>query len=159
MAEDPMEDVVATQPDEASQAQSANGHLWGALIPTSQTLKRLDLWRGQNVYTIGRHQNCDFRLASPKISNVHCEITYRGGEEGGDGKEVTVEDKSTNGTFINGIKIGKGKHMLLEQGNELTLGISIEGAVEEYRYMYRHLGNPNPPSSIFDQYQLSSDDP
>ncbi|EJD32526.1 Pkinase-domain-containing protein, partial [Auricularia subglabra TFB-10046 SS5] len=33
----------------------------------------------------------------------------------------------------------------------------IEGAVEEYRYMYRHLGNPNPPSSIFDQYQLSSE--
>ncbi|EJD42331.1 hypothetical protein AURDEDRAFT_168632 [Auricularia subglabra TFB-10046 SS5] len=71
----------------------------------------------------------------------------------------TVAEGNARCGQINGIKIGKGKHMLLEQGNELTLGVSIEGAVEEYRYMYRHLGNPNPPSSIFDQYQLSSDDP
>ena len=59
-------------------------------------------------------------------------------EEGGDAKEVIVEDLSTNGTFvsslrrgeacsnmsgqINGQKIGKGRSMLLCQGNELSLG-------------------------------------
>ena len=53
---------------EASQAQAANNHLWGALIPTSPSLKRVDFWQGQSTYKIGRHHSCDIQLSSPKIS-------------------------------------------------------------------------------------------
>lgn len=151
--------LASQQVQEASQQVTANAHLWGALIPTSPTLSRLDFWRGEPSYTFGRHNSCSYVLRSPKISNVHCTITWRGGEPDGDPAEVLVYDSSTNGTYINGVRIGKGSHRLLEQGNELSFGAAQESSPEhDHRYMYRHFANPeNKLGDFFDSYQLSSE--
>ena len=57
---------------------------------------------GQNV-VLGRHPTeCDatffMKIDSKRVSRVHARICY-------DGRQATVEDCSSNGTFLNGMRI------------------------------------------------------
>jgi len=56
-------------------------------------------------------------------------------QPGGDANEVVVEDLSTNGTWVNGTRIGKGQTMLLAQGNEISFGSGTEhpNPLEDHR--------------------------
>ncbi|KAH7050976.1 kinase-like domain-containing protein [Auriculariales sp. MPI-PUGE-AT-0066] len=118
---------------------------------------RVDFWRSRESYTLGRGVHNDVPLVSPKISacNNHCIISWRG-----DDMEVVVEDLSTNGTFINGQRIGRNNKQLLSQGQEISFGTATEDptARQEFRYMYRHFGGgPAASGGIFDDYQLSTE--
>ncbi|KAJ2233097.1 serine/threonine protein kinase [Coemansia sp. RSA 1286] len=85
-------------------------------------------------YYIGRHKTCDIKIQNPHISNRHC-LIYRvegenvfgshdgsssGSEHGGVGK-VYLEDTSTNGTFVNGQRVGKDASVELRDGDEIQL--------------------------------------
>ena len=61
---------------------------------------------------VGRHRWCDVRIASPRVSRRHCCLALdRGG--------VLVRDLgSTNGTWINGLRIEEG---VLRPGDELEI--------------------------------------
>lgn len=69
--------------------------LWGRLHPCTPDYPTFDLARAKNVYTIGRHKSCDFAISSPKVSSVHCTITFHEADE-----VVTVQDHSRNGTYV-----------------------------------------------------------
>jgi len=63
--------------------------------------------------TIGRVEDNTFQIAEPSVSSHHCEILLKG-------SDVVVHDlDSTNGTFINGEKIGES---VLKPGQILRLG-------------------------------------
>lgn len=63
--------------------------------------------------TIGRVEDNTFQIAEASVSSHHCEILLRGGD-------VVVKDlNSTNGTFINGEKVGES---ILKPGQVLRLG-------------------------------------
>lgn len=51
------------------------------------------------------------------VSRIHCTITY----EPNDGTYI-VTDHSTNGTFISGQKIGKGKSRVVPKGTFVVVG-------------------------------------
>lgn len=59
-----------------------------------------------NEYLFGRSTECDFVFTLQSVSSKHCALFP---ERGSDGRvsRVLVRDMSTNGTFINGVKIGK----------------------------------------------------
>jgi hypothetical protein len=77
------------------------------------------------VMIAGRHQNCDARICSPRVSRRHCCFVI---EPGG----VTVRDlKSANGTWINGERIEDGT---LRSGDEI--------AIAHLRYRFEPCADP-----------------
>src|ERR1044071_911382 len=81
--------------------------------------------------TIGRLDDNTFQITEPSVSSHHCEIIRRG-------NDIVVKDLgSTNGTFINGEKVGEatlksGQILRLGQGEmRLELGIPAPGAPAE----------------------------
>jgi len=66
--------------------------------------------------SLGRKQGCDILLSDVVVSGIHCYITMNSMSA------ATVEDMSTNGTYINGVKIGKGLKLDVKEGDMLTLG-------------------------------------
>ena len=64
--------------------------------------------------TMGRAPGVDFVVDAALVSRVHCRFTLN------QGHELELEDLgSTNGTFVNGTKIGKA---VLRDGDKLTVG-------------------------------------
>ena len=62
---------------------------------------------------IGRHPSCDISLNSDWVSRRHCVLTEDAGE-------IVVRDLgSTNGTWINGRRVQRGR---LKPGDERSLG-------------------------------------
>jgi pSer/pThr/pTyr-binding forkhead associated (FHA) protein len=72
--------------------------MWSIRILSGpQTGQVFDLKLGKNVF--GRGQNCEVKILSLGISKEHCEIhVYKD-------KMMVVDLKSSNGTFVNGVKI------------------------------------------------------
>ena len=65
------------------------------------------------VILIGRSEECDIQIESPKISRKHCCIALM------NGKLLVRDLGSTNGIKINGQKVPEG---LVAPGDELTIG-------------------------------------
>ncbi|KAF4597866.1 hypothetical protein EYR38_006258 [Pleurotus pulmonarius] len=153
------EETQSTQP--ASQREGTmDAHLWGYLQPCNAALTRMDFWKIRPKYTIGRnHDGNEIILPGFKISNYHCVIMW-------DGKEdrtscVTVQDLSSNGTFINGVKIGRGNTKILREGSELAFGTCtpqiVNGGIEDYRFVYRHLAAGPPTEGLYKYYDLCNE--
>ncbi|KAI8972182.1 Pkinase-domain-containing protein [Trametes punicea] len=144
----------ASQPDYVVDA-----HLWGFLIPCSANLRRIDFQKLKPKYQIGRnteqHKN-DIILPGMKISNFHCIIEWDGDES--PRSAVKVTDLSSNGTFINGEKIGKGHFKVLRDGNEIAFGTCVpqpaNGGLEDYRFVYRHMASGPPSRGLHRYYDL-----
>ena len=73
------------------------------------------------IKTIGRARRADFVLDAAMVSRLHCRLTAS--EVGA--LEV-LDLKSTNGTFVNGRRVGRG---LLAPGDRLKVG-RVELTVE-----------------------------
>ncbi|PPQ83126.1 hypothetical protein CVT24_002468 [Panaeolus cyanescens] len=149
---------------EASQSQSQpvpmDSHLWGYLQPCNPNgvLNRIDFWKIHPKYTIGRNTANQVVLPGPKVSNNHCVISWDGVE--GPGSTIAVQDSSSNGTFINGTRIGKGLTKLLREGNEIAFGTAVPQLVnplEDYRFIYRHVAGGPPTEGLYAKYDLGSE--
>ncbi|KAJ2368841.1 serine/threonine protein kinase [Coemansia sp. RSA 2610] len=78
-------------------------------------------------YFIGRHKSCDIRIQNPHISNRHC-LIYRVESVGSDdmassssSSRVYLEDTSTNGTYVNGMRVGRDVSVELRDGDKIQL--------------------------------------
>jgi pSer/pThr/pTyr-binding forkhead associated (FHA) protein len=85
------------------------------------------------LIVVGRHQHCDVRISSTRISRKHCCLAI-------DGDAVVVRDLgSTNGTMINGSLVDVG---VMHNGDELSL------AHLRYRLeFFRSPGDTAPPAT------------
>lgn len=63
---------------------------------------------------IGREPNCQIQLAHPLVSRLHAKATRLQ-----DGSFLVVDNRSTNGTFINGRSVSSGR---LSEGDVLQIG-------------------------------------
>ncbi len=71
-------------------------------------------WSGdQTKLLIGRHHDCDVVLSDPAVSRRHARMLFR------DGTWVLQDLESTNGTIINGIRVGRCE---IRPGDHLVLG-------------------------------------
>ena len=67
-----------------------------------------------SLKTVGRAPGADFVVDAALVSRVHCRLTLN------ETNQLELEDLgSTNGTFVNGRKVGKA---LLTNGDKLTIG-------------------------------------
>lgn len=64
--------------------------------------ERLELFKGQNSYMVGRHPKSDLRLNGPKISSTHAKIWI-------DPKTgiIRLENLGTNGTYVRNSKVSE----------------------------------------------------
>jgi hypothetical protein len=85
--------------------------MWSVrFLSGANTGQIVDLKLGKNIF--GRGQSCDVKVQSLGISKEHCEIhVYKD-------KMMVVDLKSSNGTFVNGVKI---QNSILHLGDKLSL--------------------------------------
>ncbi|KAH7888959.1 kinase-like domain-containing protein [Phlebopus sp. FC_14] len=162
-----------------------NSHLWGFLQPCGSQLKRIDFFKIQPTVSIGRHPEQNeiilpgakvseylfltrhfrtFGTRSPRmidasclflVGNRHCRIVWDGKED--DKSAVIVADYSSNGTWINGVRIGKDKTAIVKDGNEIAFGSPLPqpGSLEDYRFIYRHRAGGPPKKGVHAFYDIS----
>ncbi len=85
--------------------------MWSVrILSGAQAGQIFDLKLGKNIF--GRSANCDVKILSVGISKEHCEIhIYKD-------KAMIVDLKSSNGTFVNGVKI---QHSIIKLGDKFSL--------------------------------------
>ncbi|KAI0075665.1 Pkinase-domain-containing protein [Panus rudis PR-1116 ss-1] len=159
-AADTQQTQQATQPEAGYMEPSVpEEQIWGSLIPCNPALRRIDFLKLKRTFRVGRNADPnvgnDIILSGMKISNQHCEITWDGVEH--KDAVVRVSDFSSNGTYINNEKIGKGRHHILKNGNEIAFGSSTpqQNSQEDYRFVYRHLAGGPPDRGFYSRYQLA----
>lgn len=91
--------------------------VWSVRTQPGGTSVRLS----QGIFTIGRAACCDMVLSDPAVSSSHCTLLCDG--DGG----LTVEDRSTNGTYVNRMRLPKGQRRSLASGDTILLS---QGAVK-----------------------------
>ncbi|XP_044728383.1 ovarian-specific serine/threonine-protein kinase Lok [Chrysoperla carnea] len=99
--------------------------VWGWLYPTRLHLKPLDLVN--STFTLGRSIDCDIVLngqnITPNILKIVSKRHFKIYREDVDQSTIMyLEDCSYNGTFINGQRVGKGKKVILQNGDEISIG-------------------------------------
>ncbi|KAK6638403.1 hypothetical protein RUM44_008832 [Polyplax serrata] len=103
---------------------------WGRLYPTVSDVPSLEMIKDE--YIIGRGPNCDLSLGSESGERLHGAISKNHfkirrtniSKMNCDDYIVYLDDLSSNGTFINGRKVGKGKSAILENNNEISVCIA-----------------------------------
>jgi len=98
------------------------------------------------VLTVGRHKDCWVRLGDPRVSVNHFDIVARRAcaSEARVGihelsYECFLNDRSSNGTTVNGDVIGKGKSVQLHSGDEIcVLPASRVGPAEMIGFLFRN---------------------
>lgn len=65
---------------------------------------------------IGRGAECNLRLSAPQVSRRHCFLHV------GQDSAYVSDLESSNGTWLNGIRLSPGKRYVLKDGMELTVG-------------------------------------
>ena len=71
-------------------------------------------WSGaQSEMLIGRHRGCDLVLSELTVSRRHARLMFR------DGRWILQDLESTNGTTVNGWRVGRSE---LRPGDHLALG-------------------------------------
>lgn len=76
-------------------------HPLSAQFEEQPVLLALDWTGGQSELLVGRHQECDVVLGSLGVSRRHARLHFR------DGNWVLQDLGSTNGTTVNGVRVGR----------------------------------------------------
>ncbi len=100
-----------SSPEASSVALAAQ--LMGRLTTASHAVARSQLLSIQGVFVlVGRHENCDVTIGSPRVSRQHCCLAL-------DREALIVRDLgSSNGTWINGVRIDSG---VMGRGDRLQI--------------------------------------
>ncbi|KAJ6538801.1 Pkinase-domain-containing protein [Mycena vulgaris] len=152
------DDQVHTQPLTQPDESQPNDNLWGYLNPClSRTIARVELYKDNLETTLGRNTANKVVFAGYKISNYHAVIRWNG--QYNNDSVVTIEDISSNGTFINGEKIGKGQQRILKDGNEVAFGMSAiskeDDGLFDYRFIFRDLVSGIVKRALYNSYDMS----
>ncbi|KAJ7782479.1 kinase-like domain-containing protein, partial [Mycena maculata] len=151
------EDQVQTQPLTQEGDAEPTDKFFGYLNPCSQALARVELFKDQPEVCIGRSPTNKVVFPGFKISNFHAIIRWNGIY--GPTSVVTIEDNSSNGTFINGEKIGKGQNRILRDGCEVAFGVPVaskeHGGIYDYRFIFRDFVSTVIRREIYKYYDLS----
>ncbi|KAF2071533.1 hypothetical protein CYY_007158 [Polysphondylium violaceum] len=106
-----------SQQSQTQSQPSQNANIDGILIPFDNRFEQIPISLGVGQYVMfGRLPSCHYCFTELIVSGTHCRIVKKTEDT------LLVEDFSTNGTFINGKLIGKGKYQLLKSGDRLGLG-------------------------------------
>ncbi|CAH2354744.1 serine/threonine-protein kinase Rad53p [[Candida] railenensis] len=101
------------------------------------------------VWTFGRNQDCDFLLTScTRLSNRHFKLWFNQ-----ENKTVWIQDTSTNGTNLNGHRLVKGSNYILNQGDEIAVGVGVPKDVVKFVVLFADQYNPSKSSQSQSAYK------
>jgi hypothetical protein len=83
------------------------------VAPHDEILLALDWTGSRDALVVGRHHACDVVLPESSVSRRHARLVFR------DGTWVVQDLESTNGTIVNGVRVGR---CALRPGDHLLLG-------------------------------------
>lgn len=86
---------------------------WGKLVSVNGNLENIPLFA--SIYKIGRLSTNDISIDDIRISGCHCVL-----KRNTDG-EVSIEDFSSNGTYLENMRIGKGKRIKIMTGSKFYI--------------------------------------
>jgi ABC-type multidrug transport system ATPase subunit len=90
----------------------------------------------QDSWVVGTAPDCDVRVSDPTVSGHHCRLTRK------DGAFILEDLGSTNGTFVNGVRLAKSAPVDIPYGTRVDLA----GRVEMPWPTGRARGSAGPPS-------------
>ncbi|GAA5804964.1 hypothetical protein HPULCUR_010474 [Helicostylum pulchrum] len=126
----PMEPEWAAHPDCFAYLQSMNPKYESMYLK-----KRKNAAEHRTGYLIGRGPECDICIEMTEISRNHCLIYMETGSNAvAKGIRIYLEDKSFNGTFVNGKVVGKNKRVLLRGGDNIQLFRRNLWAEDDFRH-------------------------
>jgi hypothetical protein len=85
----------------------------GTVPPPPGTLLALDWTGAQGELLIGRHLDCDVVFPDTSVSRFHARLRFRGG------RWILQDLESTNGTTLNGERVGRSE---LRAGDVIAIG-------------------------------------
>ncbi|KAF8143088.1 kinase-like domain-containing protein [Mycena galopus ATCC 62051] len=145
-----------SQPDGVRPEDDLRAECWGLLIPCTPEKEPVRFLNSTPKITVGRHPHSTLRLTWMALSSLHAVIMWNGQDDGD--STVTIEDHSSNGTYLKGERIGKGKSRVLNDGCEISFGPVRSGENHnkpEYRYTYRDLVSEK--RELYRRYDLSTE--
>jgi hypothetical protein len=104
---------LATVAETVTRGIARMRHWTEADPPCPPTLLALDWSGAQSEMLIGRHHECDVVLTDLAVSRRHAQLRFR------DGKWILQDLRSTNGTIVNGVAIGRCE---LRPGDLIAIG-------------------------------------
>lgn len=110
------------------------------LICTTGQYSYFDLTKTKDdrTWTVGRNGTCDFVLStSTRLSNKHFKIWFNDGD-----KTTWIQDTSTNGTHLNNSRLVKGSNYMLNQGDEIAVGVGVPKDVVRFVVLFTDEFNP-----------------
>ncbi|ODV70251.1 Pkinase-domain-containing protein [Hyphopichia burtonii NRRL Y-1933] len=97
----------------------------------------------KKVWLFGRNIDCDFVLnSSTRLSNKHFKIWFNLNDS-----TLWIQDTSTNGTHLNGNRLVKGSNYILNQGDEVTVGVGVPKDIIRFVIVFADLYNPSKNSN------------
>jgi Protein kinase domain/FHA domain len=111
--------------------------VWGTLT-SWQPLRFPNIKLRDASHTLGRKYIPEL-ASSGLVSSVHCRIF----KSESDSDVIWIEDLSTNGTFVDGKRVGRNKRMVLPDTAELALTPPVKtvAKVDRVEFRYEWLGN------------------
>lgn len=120
--------AVSQQPTTQSVSDISDPErLWGRAVSTNSDHSHIDL-HGFTPIVFGRKKTCYATIDNPAISGEHCSLQYDYVND-----IVYLTDLSTNGTYIDGIKIGKNNTIVLSNNTEFIL---LKTQYEKISYIF-----------------------
>ncbi|KAJ8312433.1 hypothetical protein KUTeg_009806 [Tegillarca granosa] len=130
---------------------------WGRFFPLGSSFVAVDLKKDE--LSFGRGDNCDVAFNSDMAKKHQCFQAYSKihfkliRKHTSSGIHVFLEDTSSNGTFVNGEKVGKGNKQVLANNDEIALAMKKNKA-----FVYMDLTvneDADLPQEIREKYTLT----
>jgi serine/threonine/tyrosine protein kinase RAD53 len=94
---------------------------------------------GKKTWCFGRNAECDLVLnTSSRLSNRHFKLVLNVAD-----KSLWIQDTSTNGTHLNSMRLVKGSNYILNQGDEISVGVGIDKDVITFIVLFADSFNPS----------------
>lgn len=138
-----------TQQSPATQEETQDADHVCRLICTSGQYQYFDLNKAKptraagltnkKTWIFGRNHECDFVLSTcTRLSNKHFKLWLNLSD-----KTLWIQDTSTNGTHLNGNRLVKGSNYIVNQGDEISVGIGVPKDVIRFVVLFSDMYNPS----------------
>lgn len=114
---------------------------------TNPDQQHLILPRKPEGILIGRSSSCDIKITGVDVSSKHSKLSLANNKVR---DYFFLTDLSSNGTFVNGAKLGHGSSVLLKSGDKVSFAKT--GGVFIFRYLLDEVNEENKKRSLFDDY-------
>ncbi|XP_063711498.1 ovarian-specific serine/threonine-protein kinase Lok-like [Symsagittifera roscoffensis] len=158
--EDCYSDLDENEDGSHGQNGEATEKKWAQLIPLNPLLTKTVLLEPVEKYSFGKGEDCDCILPADAfssaslavISKKHFIIHKQLCSADMDDFDVVLQDISSNGTLVNGNKVGKNKFHVLQSNDEISLATN---SIKVFMFVSAKSTSSSVHSDVADKYLVS----